>query len=65
MNWIWSALFWSFWAVCFWFHCQDALRQHEALLRMTPTQQAEQLKIWDEESDARTEHEQAILDAME
>jgi uncharacterized protein YacL len=54
-----TLLIWAFFIICAYFHFQDALKQHEALLRMTPAQQAQQIKIWDEESEAESEMREA------
>ena len=57
MNIIEKILFSVFFSIVIYFHFQEALKQHEKLLRMTPSQQAEQLEIWQEESEAEAEAE--------
>jgi hypothetical protein len=57
MNWK-TILYGAFFAIFLYFYFQDALRQHEKLLRMSPAQQAEQLKSWRVESEAEAEHDE-------
>jgi uncharacterized protein YacL len=41
---------------------QDALKQHEKLLQLSPAEQAEVLEAWHEESEARAEYEETQSD---
>jgi hypothetical protein len=40
-----------FYAVCVYFHLQDALKIHEQFLRLSPAEQIQVLQAWDEEEE--------------